>query len=147
LGLFFVCAVGLLLAESVSTACKTGTSVYAATETFMKSRGMSELPPEAVVRNRALSPAPVTVRPGKNRPPFARSVTLQDFPGAGIPHSRRDPLHHTRRLYRSLAGRLGCPKTQLDEPQYFGVINAQISALETREAIDLRTASAVNQNG
>jgi hypothetical protein len=46
------------LAEG-STGCMAGTSV-AATETFMKSRGMSDLPPEAAVRNRALPPAPAT---------------------------------------------------------------------------------------
>jgi hypothetical protein len=46
-----------ILAGSVSTDCKTGTSGVAASETFMKSRGMSELPPEAAVRHRALPPA------------------------------------------------------------------------------------------
>jgi hypothetical protein len=42
----------------------------------MESRGMSELPPEAAVRNRALSPAPVTLRSGPNRPTAAQTAAL-----------------------------------------------------------------------
>jgi hypothetical protein len=38
-------------------------------------------------------------------------------------------------------------KTQLDEPHYFGVINAPISALKTREVIDARSVWAFDQKG
>jgi len=57
----------------------------------MKSRGMSELPPENAVLNRPLSPAPATLRPVQKPPSAAQGGALQDVPGAGIPHPRRDP--------------------------------------------------------
>ena len=51
----------------------------------MTSRGMSELPPEAAVRNRALSPAPATLHPGQNATSLARSVPLSGVSGSEHP--------------------------------------------------------------
>ena len=141
-------SVGPELAESVSIGNRAGTSVVAATETFMKSRGMSELPPAS-----RLSESPPLPGPGddlqlhQNATSLAQSGPLQDVPGSGMPHPRSAPCHRTRHLYRSLDGRLETTKAQRDVLHHFSNINAPVSALETREAIDLRTASAVNQNG
>ena len=64
-------------------------------------------------------PAPATLHPGHNATSLARSGALQGVPCTGIPKSRHDPRHQTRRLYRSLGGRLETTRAQLDAPHYF----------------------------
>ena len=79
-------------------------------------------------------------------PPVAQSDTPAPrfwFTFASGP--RREPRPRRRRLYRSPDGRLGSPSSQLDEPHYFGIINAPFSALMSRESIDARSVLAVNK--
>jgi len=78
-------------------------------------------------------------------PAFA-SLSMAGSAGSTMPWSRRDPRLRTRRLYWSLSGRLGCTKTQLDVLHYFSNIYAPVSVSRTRQVIDIRTASAANQN-
>jgi len=69
----------------------------------MKSRGMSELPPEAVVQNCPFSPAPVTVRPGQKRllsgPEFPSLRLFRQrasrTPGVTRPTTRADCIGHS----------------------------------------------------
>jgi len=58
-----------------------------------------------------------------------------------------EPRHHTRRLYRSLSGRLETTKAQLDALHQFSNKNAPVSALISGESIDAKSVRTLNQKG
>ena len=60
---------------------------------------------------------------------MAQTDPLQAVPCMGTPKSRHEPLQHTRRLYRSLEGRLETTKTQRDALHQFSNIYAPFADL------------------
>ena len=77
-------------------------------------------------------------------PGLARSPAV---PAAGSLRPRLPSPTHLPRLYRSLSGRLGRPNSRHDELHHFGDINAPISALMSRVAIDTGSISPSTQEG
>ena len=93
----------------------------------------------------APSPLPPPTCGCMQRPRQLPGVTpLRPVSGSGFLRPRRDPRPRRRRLYRSLDGRLGCPNSRHDVPQYFCIKNAPISASISREVIDTRSITPVN---
>ena len=92
-------------------------------------------------------PLPRPRRPGaasKLARQWPRVTPSPAVPAAGSLRSRLPSPAHLPRLYRSLNGPLGRPNSRHDVPQYFGILNAPISALMSRVSIDTRSISSVN---